>query len=895
MVDWHGGETVFDHAFDDTEMFQLDQVDIPIEGTIRQLAVGNEVLAMIVDEPRQKNWEVAVYDLVNFKTILSRGKDDDVHKIFTDPTGTQVLISLENGENYHCYVGKMLDPKAAKCANLQGIVIESVGWDKLDVAGLCLLGDMNGFLHEAKFDKNGCKHRRQVCNLETKAPVTCVEIERFDTGNSLWVGSTSSSRLFQFVGGPTLEGVFANQRPPFLREMPGTHSDLTLYRKRLDQPPVCFAWCTQAGIMHGTMDFTKPQDSVLYSETPLLFDTTSSGHDPSLKGVALFEHYFILLYADRIQAVAQPPGLSWVAADGSHRLKPSDIKSRTVWQKTFPAGIHNEGRSIVRNLSTGRLHIVSKKCIYELLVFDNTHSNHTTWRMFMERGIDPNEKDRESYFPVALSLCKGDAKKTARVNQAKGDYYFDIGEYGLAARVYAATTTSLEATVIKYIKHGIPDALLSFVLQRLHFMQKRIASFRQEATQMCCLCTWVVQLHLAQLNQLTDNPVRYEEVQTDFHYFIETYIEYTDKATVFELIASLAKPEELLYFVELLKDYKRVIAQYVTHNKLDKALECLIQNCTSEEYEELWYQFSPRLVQHAPHVLVSGWMATGKSKTSFLKPPRLIPALMKYHIKYNPPDVRQNQAIRYLKWLVDERDNRDPAIHNMLLSSYAKQPSDKDLLDFLIQHRDDHCYDLKYALRLCLTEKKHRGCVHIYTALTLYEDAVRFALKTDDLELAKHVVESVDSKDVALRKKLWIVIVQHVVANTPGGVKKAIALTAESRVLELEDILPHFPEFTQVQDFKSDVCGSLIKYQQKTDKLMRDMERVSKTAADVNADIEQLKYGWSYVTESQRCNACMYPCLAADFVLFPACRHAYHEKCLLSRFKKALPDNDPKR
>ena len=75
----------------------------------------------------------------------------------------------------------------------------------------------------------------------------------------------------------------------------------------------------------------------------------------------------------------------------------------------------------------------------------------------------------------------------------------------------------------------------------------------------------------------------------------------------------------------------------------------------------------------------------------------------------------------------------------MLLSLYAKQADDEDLLRFLMQQQDDTYYDLKYALRLCLTEQKHRACVHIYTALSLYEDAVKFALKTGDIELAKKV------------------------------------------------------------------------------------------------------------------------------------------------------------
>lgn len=39
------------------------------------------------------------------------------------------------------------------------------------------------------------------------------------------------------------------------------------------------------------------------------------------------------------------------------------------------------------------------------------------------------------------------------------------------------------------------------------------------------------------------------------------------------------------------------------------------------------------------------------------------------------------------------------------------------------------CYDLKYALRLCSEHDKHRACVHIYSTMGLYEEAVDLALK----------------------------------------------------------------------------------------------------------------------------------------------------------------------
>ena len=37
-------------------------------------------------------------------------------------------------------------------------------------------------------------------------------------------------------------------------------------------------------------------------------------------------------------------------------------------------------------------------------------------------------------------------------------------------------------------------------------------------------------------------------------------------------------------------------------------------------------------------------------------------------------------------------------------------------------------YDMKYALRLCSEHKKQEACVHIYSTIRLYEEAVDLAL-----------------------------------------------------------------------------------------------------------------------------------------------------------------------
>lgn len=107
-----------------------------------------------------------------------------------------------------------------------------------------------------------------------------------------------------------------------------------------------------------------------------------------------------------------------------------------------------------------------------------------------------------------------------------------------------------------------------------------------------------------------------------------------------------------------------------------------------------------------------------------------------------------------------ELQNTDPAIHNYLLSLYALEEKNDDLMNFLDYFKEDYVYDVKYALRVCIQEGKTQACVYIYTLLHLYEEAVKLALKVD-LELAKYCADK--AEDDETRKKLWLIIARYLI------------------------------------------------------------------------------------------------------------------------------------
>lgn len=81
--------------------------------------------------------------------------------------------------------------------------------------------------------------------------------------------------------------------------------------------------------------------------------------------------------------------------------------------------------------------------------------------------------------------------------------------------------------------------------------------------------------------------------------------------------------------------------------------------------------------------------------------------------------------------MVTTLGNTDPIVHNFLLTLYATQPTKDEtaLLTFLKNEGREMHYKLDYALRICMQNGRMHSCVHIYSQMGLYEEAVNLALE----------------------------------------------------------------------------------------------------------------------------------------------------------------------
>lgn len=136
-------------------------------------------------------------------------------------------------------------------------------------------------------------------------------------------------------------------------------------------------------------------------------------------------------------------------------------------------------------------------------------------------------------------------------------------------------------------------------------------------------------------------------------------------------------------------------------------------------------------------------------------------------------------------------------------------------------------------------------------------------------------------------------------------------LNEERSVLKVEDILPFFPEFTLIDDFKEQICSSLVKYNEDIDTLRKQMDQSTAAADEIRSDIQKIsqvffffpsffcdssfapfffsqKFG--FVDGQQVCQVCEQAVLTREFYLFP-CQHAFHADCFTNSMLQTYFDD----
>jgi uncharacterized protein YxjI len=100
-------------------------------------------------------------------------------------------------------------------------------------------------------------------------------------------------------------------------------------------------------------------------------------------------------------------------------------------------------------------------------------------------------------------------------------------------------------------------------------------------------------------------------------------------------------------------------------------------------------------------------------------------------------------------------------------------------------------------------------------------------------------------------------------------------------LLKIEDILPFFPDFVVIDDFKEEIAYALEGYSAQIDSLKAEMDEATKTAESIKQDIASLKNRFITIDVNEQCSSCSNLLLTRQFFVFP-CHHTFHADCLIA-------------
>lgn len=860
-------------------------------GVITCMAAGNDVIILGTSKGWVIRHDFGAGDSYDIDLSVGRSGEQSIHRVFVDPGGSHCIATIVGNGGADTYYTHAKWSKPRLLHKLKGLVVNAVAWNRLQITEAStrevIIGTDNGQLHEIYIDEKDKKEKYVRFLFElTELPEAFMglqmETASVSNGTRFYVMAVTPTRLYSFTGIGSLDTIFSSylDRAVHFMELPGDipHSELHFFIKH--RRAVHFAWLSGAGIYHGGLNFGAQHSSLEgdenFVESKALLDyskLTEGAEAIKPTSLAVSEFHFLLLIGNKVKVVNR-------------------ISEQIVEELQFDQTSDSASKSIIglcSDASAGLFYAYDQNSVFQISVNDE---GREMWKVYLD------VKD----YAQALANCH-DQFQRDQVYLVQAEAAFATKEFFVAASFYSKINyiLSFEEITLKFISVNEQDALRTYLLRKLDNLS------RDDKCQITMISTWATELYLDKINRLLlEDDTASENCSSDYHSIIKEFRAFLsdckdvlDEATTMRLLESYGRVDELVFFASLREQYEIVVHHYIQQGEARKALEVLKK---PDVPIDLQYKFAPDLIMLDAYETVESWMTTKN-----LNPRKLIPAMMRYSSEPHAKN-ETHEVIKYLEFCVHRLLNEDPGVHNLLLSLYAKQEDDSALLRFLQckfgkgrENGPEFFYDPKYALRLCLKEKRMRACVHIYSMMSMHEEAVALALQVDS-ELAMAEADKVED-DEDLRKKLWLMIAKHVIEQEKGtkreNIRKAIAFLKETDgLLKIEDILPFFPDFALIDDFKEAICSALEDYNKQIELLKEEMNDATHGADNIRNDISALAQRYAVIDRDEECGVCRRKIIIiggeyrmasgytsvgpmAPFYVFP-CGHAFHANCLIA-------------
>ncbi|KAJ3366977.1 hypothetical protein GGF32_000038 [Allomyces javanicus] len=818
-----------------TNIFSLEPVELDTQGAaMSAVAVANNVLFLALEAPaRVLRIPLASpqnIDEIELELPKRPSSPVVIRAIYVDPHGRHALLV---GDDVTLYLG--VNKRARYIPKLKGIFVTSVAWNKdagseSTSTGSILIGAADGSVFEVIFDhledepkgffsRKSSTDPTKYCKLiaQLPEPPQSLFLDAFPTeANKYVLLVTARNRVYQYIAQlrSTEPGAFeqlfespssiasslgslnvGKQRPPWSMDFAGqrvgigtpgaiTSVAVPIYAGQQVGTATSFTWLADAGVYHARIALGSQSFGDSVFDQPGLFplaDSVVTGDlaagNPS--AIVRLRFHYLVFGQHGVVAYSSLTDLASDDETGSRATPPLDV----VWEQQ----VLDELVGVSHDCINSTVWLVTRKCLYEVVI---RNEDRDIWKFYMARNK----------FETAMSYTKNKEEKDL-VAKAQADFYFASKRYKLSAQYYAkASLVPFEEVSLRFIECNEMEALRLYISLLLESKAKK----GKDAVETTMLAMWLFELNLQNLNEAQPNELEQSVLEKDMKSFIGKYSGHLDKRTVRQLCTNYNRPKELLYFYRSTGDHRNVLKYWLDREEWASAFAVLERQVDPA----IFYEFVPAILEHEPAKVVHLLVTLG----SKLDPTQLIPTFIK-----GPANI-QGDLIKYLEFCVTKLGRTDDVIHNYLVQLYAKCLDDEDALLRFLKSKPQH-YSLDLAIRACHQYQRMEACIYLFTELNLVSESIRLSLQHGDVDHAMEL--AADASEDAMREN-WLSIFEYLVQR--GEYKRVMELVRSSSVIKLDDVLPLFPDFCTMDDFKNELVAVLEDYSTKLHQIESDME-----------------------------------------------------------------------
>ena len=535
--------------------------------------------------------------------------------------------------------------------------------------------------------------------------------------------------------------------------------------------------------------------------------------------------------------------------------------------------------------------------------------NNDIWKEYLEIGD----------FDKAQLYCPSEKLKK-RIFRIEGDEYFDKKDRFNAVNKFIYSDESFENICLKYLINNDFEGLSMYLelymgvnlnkdiwkeWKKKEEQKNNIEVNEEEEEkkdydyiQLLLICNWIIEITLTQSLGKDSN-------LSSFRQTIHDNKNYLLPKLIYEMLLNYGREEEYVEFGSKMGDYEKVILYYVNHGEIDKALEKIEWFVAFSDDEETISKISKIFCTYS-HIF---FKSNSKKAISILQQnlkdisvELIVHAIAsntdknKNFEKLTKEEIANNQAIlEYLKFLIDKpKYEHESNLHNLYIYYLSRNKAHQQtLIEYLknllkndenennkyLNKKKEVLFQLSYAKRLL--QDNNQAYAFILALMGKYEEGVKCALMGESencQRIAKYIASNAPGEK--LKKKLWINIFSY---NNQNEFKKGLDIMKESKILKIEDILPHITEKIKIEDFKTQISDCIIEYEKNIQNLKDDINGYKEASENIKNDINKIKKKSMEIKKNAgKCDICQKIIQDKNIFIFP-CGHLFDMFCIKER------------